>query len=161
MHKEAFDFVALRRTDEPVSVIEIGSRNINGTVRELFPNAAYVGLDLYEGQDVDVVCNATEYQPTVLADIVVCCEVLEHAKNWRLLIDAAFRWLKPAGIFIMTCAGPGRFEHSAIDGEARLLPGEHYENLSDEDVYQACIASGFSRVQAVQRGHDTYAVAIR
>ena len=46
MHVEAFAFVAQFSTTDPITVIEIGSRIINGTVRGLFPNAHWTGLDL-------------------------------------------------------------------------------------------------------------------
>ena len=36
-------------------VLEVGSLNINGSVRQFFSNCDYVGLDISEGRDVDVV----------------------------------------------------------------------------------------------------------
>ena len=45
---------------EDASVLEIGSYDVNGTVRKLFAAAGhYVGVDLVEGPGVDVVGSAT------------------------------------------------------------------------------------------------------
>ena len=42
-------------------VLEIGSLNINGSVRQFFSNCDYTGLDVAEGKDVDIVCNGENY----------------------------------------------------------------------------------------------------
>jgi len=158
MHHEAYEFLRQHATTDVLTVIEIGSRNVNGTARDHFPNAIWTGLDLYEGPCVDVVCDAESWSPPSLVDLVVCCEVLEHARNWRDLIDAAERWLKPGGRFLMTCAGPGRIMHSHIDG-LELRPGEYYTNLSEVDICLACLSAGLHHIRTTQCGNDTYAIA--
>ena len=39
MHPEAMEWVAKHATGDPVSVLDLGGRYINGSPRELFPNA--------------------------------------------------------------------------------------------------------------------------
>jgi hypothetical protein len=156
MHPDAGNFIAEFKTAGLITVVEIGSRDINGTVRHLFPNATWTGLDLYAGPAVDVVCNAAEWTPPSLVDMVVCCEVLEHAANWRQLIGAAFRWLKPDGVFLVTCAAPGRAAHSHHDGQL-LRDGEYYENLSGKQIAEVCVEVGFQVIQTRQGLYDTYA----
>lgn len=136
MHPEAFEFT--RRwaaTVKPSSaVIEIGSRDVNGTIRGLFPDSrSYVGLDIADGPLVDWIGDAADYQAPELVDAVVTCEVLEHAPDWRGLLQAAASWLKPGGLLIVTAAGPGRKPHGA-DGSRRPKPDEHYENVTPEDL---------------------------
>ena len=65
------------------ALVDLGARDFNGGVRDLFPDAAsYVGVDLAPGAGVDVVADAP---PTGAQagepppETVVCCEVLEHA----------------------------------------------------------------------------------
>lgn len=157
MHQQAYDFVARFKTDKPIRVIEIGSRNINGTVRPLFPNAKWIGLDLYEGPDVDVVISALDYKPEHLVDLVICCEVLEHARDWKSIIEHSATWLKIGGEMLVTCAGPGRAEHSAIDGN-ELKEDEHYENLTPEVVSLSMRESGLWMVSAITEGKDTQAI---
>lgn len=160
MHPDAGTFIAEFQTAAPLSVVEIGSRDINGTVRPLFPNARWTGLDLYEGPAVDVVCDAATWSPPEQVDVVVCCEVLEHAANWKQLVCAAFRWLKPGGVFLMTCAAPGRAAHSHHDGQL-LREGEYYENLSGKQIAEVCSQVGFAEVQTRQGLYDTYAYCKR
>lgn len=132
MHAAARSFVErwIRPDDDPV--IEIGSRNVNGSLRDLFPRApeyqTYVGIDVQDGPGVDIVADAAQWTPPERAACVICCEVLEHWMNWQGIVHNACAWLRPGGRLIITCAGAGRKPHSAIDGES-LRSGEHYANI--------------------------------
>lgn len=169
MHNECFRFVSQYATNATLSVIEIGSRDINGTTRPLFPSASWVGLDLHAGPCVDWVGDAVEYVPESQVDLVICTEVLEHAENWRELIAIAASWLMPGGQFIVTCAGPGRDPHSHHDGAA-LRDGEHYGNLTCDQVTDAmrsagltvlCVAQGQSVLYLDHYGTDIRVVSYR
>lgn len=160
MHAEAFRFVSRYATRDALSVIEIGSRDINGTPRPLFPSASWIGLDWHAGPCVDVVCDAVDYVPTSLVDIVVCTEVLEHAPNWRKLIQCAASWLLPCGRFIMTCAGPGRAPHSHHDGGG-LHDSEYYANLSADQIAEEFHYAGLHVLHCEQAGDDTQAVGLK
>jgi SAM-dependent methyltransferase len=136
MHAAAFAYVqaesAWLQTAE--RVLEIGSRNINGTIRPLFPHAThYIGIDIAPGPDVDLVANGATYVPEADCDVVVCCEVLEHTPEAEaIVVNAVLRCLKPGGMCIITCAGPMRKPHSAVDGGA-VRDGEYYRNVHPED----------------------------
>lgn len=158
MHAEAFKFVSRYATNDRIDVIEIGSRDVNGTVRSLFPSAKWTGLDLYEGPCVDWVGDATQYQPRNPVDLVVCCEVLEHAEQWRQLIQVAAAWIKPGGRMIVTCAGPGRNTHSAIDG-GNLRAGEYYQNVTVGELCMAASWAGLQIEYAERLGTDTRMLA--
>jgi len=159
MHNEAFAFVKQFATKEPITVIEIGSRNINGSARMLFPKARWTGLDLYSGPDVDWVGNALDYHPYDAVDIVLCLEVLEHSEEWYELTANAAAWLKPLGKLIITCAGPGRSEHSHHDG-CQLRPGEYYGNVAAAELRAAIEDSGLHVIICQSLGTDTQAMAI-
>ena len=156
MHAEALDF--LRRISLSGPVVEFGSRNINGSARDVFPDLEWIGVDIAEGPGVDVVCDAAEYRSKHSVTSVVCCEVLEHADNWKTIIQNAADLLTERGVLIITCAGPGRLPHSAIDG-GPLRDGEYYRNLSAADIRCACLEAGFRGVFAEQSGYDTRAIA--
>lgn len=159
MHEEAMAFVKQFATEDPISVIEVGSRNINGTPRGLFPNAHWTGVDLYAGPDVDVVCDMFDYTPPDSVDLVICCEVLEHSEKWAEMISRASGWLKSGGRMIITCAGPGRIPHSHVDGgEVRLE--EYYGNISTQEMRQALESDGLYVVICTQLRNDTQAMAI-
>jgi SAM-dependent methyltransferase len=161
MHPEAFDFVAKQRAamDRCESVVEFGSLDINGSVRSLFDGCRYVGVDLVAGAGVDVVADASEWEPAEAVDCVVSCEVFEHLADWPALVAQAADILRPGGKLIVTCAGPGRGPHSAVDGNA-LRPDEHYGN-----VHPAVLADVLNRrfvdVHVEHLGADVRASAVK
>ena len=133
MHAEAYAFVEdiAKRIGRRQSVIEIGSRNINGTVRPLFNGAQYTGIDPVPGFGVDLIADGASYQPPAKVDTVICCEVLEHTAQAEQIVANALRMLQPDGMLLITCAAPPRAPHSALDG-AELQPGEYYHNIGPE-----------------------------
>jgi hypothetical protein len=155
MHHEAMEWVhsALR----PVSVLELGSYNVNGTIRDLFSGVEdYLGVDLRPGPGVDWVGNAATLRLGRTFEIVVSCEVLEHAAEWREIIATAARHTWHTGRFIGTAAGPGREPHtndgSPWDGR------EHYENI-DPDELRSELEKHFGVVDVNVLGSDVRWVA--
>lgn len=131
MHPEAYRFVARAVAGIDMAgrrVLEIGSYNVNGSVRPLFAGCAeYVGIDTRPGRDVDLVVDAVDYDGRDF-DIVVCTEVLEHVADPAAIIRAASRALQPGGLLILTAATRGRAPHN-IDGGPDLR-GEPYRNVT-------------------------------
>ena len=156
MHDAARQFVARYATDKPVMVLECGARDVNGSVRSLFPRADWFGVDIGPGPGVDEVADFADYQHPHLVDIVVSTEVLEHTPRWREILLSASRNLRPGGRLIVTAAGPGRAPHSAIDGGA--VGDEHYENIDPEDLSSE-LARWFSVSEVQHVGADVHAVA--
>jgi hypothetical protein len=59
MHSEAREFVARHARPSPgLLVLDIGGRDMNGTVRDLWPGADYTAMDITDGPGVDVVADA-------------------------------------------------------------------------------------------------------
>ena len=144
MHEEAFSFVYLTIFENDLrfdSVVEIGSRNINGSVRPLFEAIAdsYYGIDLAPGPDVDEVADAVTWRPAEKVDCIVCCEVLEHAPDLDGMVCMISESLKPGGKLVMTCATDPRVPHSAHDG-LQVRIDEHYENVAPEFFHDLCSA---------------------
>lgn len=149
MHPQAYHFVATAARDHHAQapVYEIGSRNINGTVRGLFSHLGlYLGVDVMPGPDVDLVVDAATYAPPIPPATVVCCEVLEHTPAAQAIVMRAASVLEPGGLLIITTAGDGRAPHSAIDG-GPVRPGEYYRNLSIGELQQWATASGVDTVR--------------
>lgn len=152
MHAEAYEWVRQHASTEPVAVLDIGGRDINGTVRSLFPNAAvYRVLDIADGPNVDIVADASVWAPDREYDVVVCCECFEHTPLWRQICGTAYRACRPGGRFVATMAGPGRPEHSAIDGGWRLHPGEHYANIHPQELLDVLTAYRFTDIEVDQQ----------
>lgn len=159
MHQEAFEFVAAHATSRKVTVLECGSRNINGTVRDLFPNARWVGVDVVDGDGVDIVGDFAKYRHDKPVAVVVCCEVAEHLEDWPALIESAAANLKDGGMLIFTAAGPGRSPHSAADG-GELRGGEWYGNIGP-DALDTVLARHFTSHDIDLLGPDIRATAIK
>jgi SAM-dependent methyltransferase len=155
VHKHAFAYVASVAEDRPTgTVIEIGGRDINGSVRPLF-GRFYRAIDVQAGPGVDVVADGATYRPARPVACVVCCEVLEHTPNAEAICRNAYQMLRPGGVFIATMAGIGRPPHSAIDGKA-LRDGEYYRNVPIEDL--RAWLSDFSAV-TIEAGRGVFKVA--
>lgn len=161
MHTEARTYVAgvVAGAHFP-AVVEVGGRWINGGVRDLVSCETYTSLDLHPGGDVDVVIDVRDWRPPGPVDLVVCCEVIEHAEHAEGVVAACLALLAPGGRFVMTCAGPGRDPHSALDG-GTVRPGEHYANIEPAEM-----KAWLDQLDDVQVLHyptrgDLYATGIR
>lgn len=124
-------------------VLDIGSLDINGSNRTLFENCDYTGIDVGEGRNVDVVSVGHLYNgPDNHFDTIISTEVFEHDMYYEKTVENVMRMLKPGGLFLFTCAAPGRPEHGTRrQGEdcAPLLIqisekwADYYKNLTPED----------------------------
>lgn len=165
MHAEAYRWVADHAPRATTgAVLDIGGRNINGTVRSLFPAAGvYTALDIAEGPEVDVVADAATWTPDREYDVVVCCEVFEHTDSWPDICATAFKACREGGMFIATMAGPGRAAHSAVDGQFRLHPGEYYGNVEPAELREVLEVCGWTGIVVDQRPSpaDVRAVATK
>lgn len=169
MHEAVLSWVGQFRSDEDLSVLDIGGRDLNGSTRPLFPNASpYHVLDLHPGPNVDYVGNAASWKapldfPAGEAgyDLVVCTEVFEHTPDWAAILWTAWSSLRPGGWLVFTCAGPGRPAHSGITAVWELAPGEHYANVSPEEIRDVLVEQGWTDIETRLLGWDTQGKAVR
>jgi SAM-dependent methyltransferase len=138
-HFEQLGFVgrlqnALPARFRSVRVLEVGSWDVNGSVRSFFSNAEYIGADVAEGPCVDIVQPGQDLDfPSRSFDTVITCECFEHNPFWLESFVNMHRMLKPGGLFVMTCAATGRAEH----GTSRAHTGTSLSTLSGQpDYYQ-------------------------
>jgi len=101
-----------------VRVLELGSRTLNGTVRDYFENCEeYVGVDWIDGQDVDVVCYAHETKfKKEHFDILISFSMLEHDDFWKKSLSHNIPFLKRGGIIMLSWAGIGSIPHGVDYG---------------------------------------------
>jgi SAM-dependent methyltransferase len=164
VHPEARQFVetALRGRGPWRRVVEVGGRNINGGVRDLIVAGEYLSVDLEPGPAVDVVADCREWSPPEPADLVLCLEVLEHADDPAGVVGAAVGYLRPGGLLVLTCAGPGRGPHSGVDG-GTVRDDEHYANIEPPDLGQWLHDAGVRDSVITYHGgpRDVYATGTR
>lgn len=150
------------------TILEVGSQNINGTVRDFFAaHVNYLGLDVGRGKDVDLVIPGELVElPDGWADICISTECFEHAENWRDILLNMIRITKPQGLILLTFAGKGRAVHGTIDSDIFSSPftTTYYQNLGPDDIAKAiAIGKYFSRhgFEVDSSAHDTYFWGIR
>ena len=172
MHPDAYKYVASQSSliiAPDMSVVEIGGRDIHGSVRSLFQACRYTAIDLIPGPGVDIVADGAEWRPSTPADCVVCCEVLEHTRKVKAIINNAAMMLRQSGRLIVTCAGRHRQPYSPIDG-GPPRPGEFYHNIELELILRILAepdrSTGYSRWQRFEcsvgrSGQDVFFYAIR
>jgi SAM-dependent methyltransferase len=119
-------------------VLEVGSLDLNGSVRELFVEAVYTGLDLGPGPGVDVVCDGADYDaPDGSYDVVLSTEAFEHTPRWPEVFQNMTRLVRSGGLVFMTCASTGRPEHGTSRTESWASPftQDYYGNVSCHEFF--------------------------
>lgn len=156
-HPEQREFVRLLSQNLPthfndVRVLEIGSLDINGSVRDFFRPAEYIGIDIGPGKGVDVVCEGQRYDaPDDSFDTVISCEAMEHNPHWVATFENMVRLCKPGGLVVMTCATTGRREHGTARTDASASPlttaagWNYYRNLRARDFIGRINVAGYFR----------------
>lgn len=154
------------------ALLEVGSLDVNGSVRSQFPAAdPYVGIDLGFGSSVDVVASGNDFGRTASFDAVVTTECLEHDPGWRSTLANIERVLRPGGLLVLTCATTGRHEHGTTRTSPAMSPftsrsdgrsgrtNDHYRNLTADDVLGALPGLRFDLVATCWSSFDLYVVA--
>ncbi len=103
-------------------VLEIGSRDENGTIRDLF-TGSYIGIDMRDGPGVDVVMDGHHLDyPARAFEVVICAETLEHDSAFWLTLGEAGRVLAKGGHLLLTTRGNGFAEHAYPSDYWRFMP---------------------------------------
>jgi SAM-dependent methyltransferase len=129
MNDSVRDYVETAVKNHPVAgaILEVGSLDINGTVRDLFSDRdrfpAYLGVDMRPGPGVDQVMRANHLDvETESVGCVVCCEMLEHdSRPWESVKEFA-RVLKAGGYLILTTCYIGKPRHDYPNDYWRFTP---------------------------------------
>lgn len=119
------------------SILEIGSRNCNGTPRRVFREfTEYVGTDMVAGRGVDIVISSHDLL-TLFKDrtfeLVICCETLEHDNKPWLTIQNMQALVADGQILIVTAPTNGFPEHKYPKDYWRFMP----------DAFQDVVFEGF------------------
>lgn len=111
-------------------ILEVGSRDINGSVRDFCPTP-YFGIDIVDGEGVDQVYDGDTIPfPKDSFATVLSLEVFEHAhRPWRLA-EEILRVLRPDGLALITARGTG-FEFHDPPDRWRFMPGTLSELFMD------------------------------
>jgi len=154
-----------------VKVLEVGSCDVNGSIRGFFSGMDYVGADLAPGPGVDVVGSGHELSyADGHFDVSLSCESFEHNPYWKETFHNMVRMTREGGLVAFTCASRGRLEHGTRRTDPKLSPGtqnvgfDYYRNLSERDFTRIFpLSSWFSRFYFwyVARSRDLYFVGVK
>ncbi len=144
-HHQQFEFVTAVKADLPTffrgqRVLEVGSLDINGSIRSAFDTCDYTGADLSSGPGVDIVCPGQMLEfPSNYFDVSVSCECFEHNPYWVETWANMLRMTRPGGLVLMSCATTGRREHGTVRSTPEASPftvaggWDYYRNLTRTD----------------------------
>ena len=121
-----------------IRILDLGSQNIGGSYRSIFsnPNWKYIGADLLEGENVDLVLkdpykwneiDSSEF------DVVISGQAFEHIEFFWLTICEISRILKPGGFCCIIAPSSGHEHRYPVDCWRFYPDGfsalAHYGNL--------------------------------
>ena len=123
MHSSAIEygkrfFKAYCTDRNGILIVDIGSQNVNGSLRDLCPaGAKYFGVDFVTGDGIDVVLEDPYQLPfdDQSVDVIVCSSVFEHSQFFWLLFLEVMRVLKPEGIFYLNAPSNGCIHRYPVD----------------------------------------------
>jgi len=138
---------------ENKNVIEIGSYNVNGSIRgyvESLKPQKYIGTDMREGPCVDVCCNASDLIDKFgkeTFDVVISMETLEHIELWQLAISNFKNICKTNGIILLTTVSKGYGKHD--------YPSDYWRyEISDlEHIFSDCV---IEKTEGNDRNHTVF-----
>jgi hypothetical protein len=165
MHIQQVNFINSVKVQFPdyftgKSVLDVGSQDLNGNNRQFFTDCEYLGLDICEGRNVDVVGYVHEWAKTTKQrfDVIISGEMLEHDQHYIKSVKAMYGLTKKGGLLVITCAAPGRPEHGTSRSNPNDSPAtnDYYMNIDDEMLMAALNGCKFKECKAVIQGEDLY-----
>lgn len=129
-----------------VTVLDCGSLDINGNNRYLFIGARYTGIDIVDGENVDLITRVHKYNPGCQFDTVISSEMLEHDKHYAKSMKRMYELVNPGGMLIFTAAGTGRPEHGTSEHHPGDSPLTHsyYKNITAKMIANSIDLEQFS-----------------
>lgn len=133
-HWADYPFEKMTKQPKFKKILDVGSFDVNGSFadydffgrdpkwRDLVGCQEYIGIDLAEGRNVDMVMNAHDMSfADNTFDLILCLEMLEHDDDQAKSIKEMYRVLKPDCPLILTCPN----QHSP----------EHHQGVSDHYTF--------------------------
>jgi SAM-dependent methyltransferase len=152
----------------PKTVIELGSQDVNGSVRSIFnndPTVAYTGVDYVPGNGVDLVLTDPYKLPfeDSSVDFIITSSVFEHVEMFWVMYLELIRILKPDGLlYINAPSNVFAYHRHPVDcwrfnpdaGEAMATWGRH-------SGYNCALVESFVGHKIDDGWHDFVSVTIK
>ena len=134
-------------------IIEVGSTNINGSIRHRFPDAEYVGVDIVAYDGVDIVMEDPYNFPfdNDTFDLAISTNTLEHCTRPWVTIKEMTRVVKPGGI--VCNIAPWRF-HVHKEG----VPALDCFRILEDGMRAMMEDAGLEIIECFMHGEDTIGI---
>jgi SAM-dependent methyltransferase len=99
-------------------IVEIGSQDVNGSLRSICPDGMeYIGVDFTSGKGIDIVLDDPYKLPfeDESVDFCLSSSVLEHSEMFWVLFVEILRILKPTGLLYLNVPSNGPFHRYPVD----------------------------------------------
>lgn len=163
-HKEQKDFFDSVKDIFPknftnVRAIDCGSLDVNGSLKRMFDDSEYTGVDIVAGKNVDVVSHIKDLELSGF-DTVVSGEMLEHDETWKDSLQKMYDMAKSGGLLAISCATEGRREHGTTrtNGKQWGTSPDYYMNLTEKHFREVFKGDMFSEMHFSTNNisHDIY-----
>lgn len=105
-------------------ILEVGSFDLNLTLRQMMPEATWLGIDklthidygvplVHDSDGVDICCDVLDYELEPESfDVFICASVFEHTPEWRQIIRHCAAAVKPGGYLAISFGAEGNVSHA-------------------------------------------------
>ncbi len=163
--KHFFDTYAGAFNGPGAKVVEIGSQDVNGSLRDCCPVAfEYVGVDFVAGKGVDVILEDPYRLPFAndSTDIVISSSCFEHSEMFWVLFLEIMRILRPEGLFYLNVPSNGDFHQFPVDCW-RFYPdsGRALVTWAKRNGMNPALLESYTSVQVDDHWNDYVAVYVK
>ena len=159
---EAAEFAERFAPKHPaLKIADIGSMDVNGTMRPAFAGHEYVGFDIAPGKGVDVVLANPEVIEAESGsfDVVISANAIEHMRRPWLVVKEMARILKPGGaMFIMA---PCRHAYHPYPIDCWRIYAEGMRGLLENAGMKVIEVRDDSHEEARRPCGDTVGIAVK
>jgi SAM-dependent methyltransferase len=160
-----FFFEAYVSNAKNLVIVDIGSQDVNGSLRPLAPtNNKYVGVDFVKAEGVDIVISDPYSLPfeSNSVDVCISSSCFEHSEFFWILFNETQRILKPSGIFYLNAPSNGNFHRYPVDCW-RFYPdsGLALQNWARKSGYGTVLLESFIGKQKKDVWNDFVAVFLK
>lgn len=170
MHDSAMEngkrfFNAYVRKNPSATVLDIGSQDVNGSLRQFCQyGAKYVGVDFVAGNGVDVILEDPYKLPfdSHSIDAVVSSSCFEHSEMFWIIYLEILRVLKPQGVFYLNVPFNGPVHRYPVDCW-RFYPdsGHALVRWAELNSYRPAVLESYVSNQMLECWNDFVCVFVK